>query len=314
MSNAAYFISNDDFEAEILPFGATLQALKVRGRNVVLGRENLTAQADGYLGATVGRYPNRIGGAEYSYDGETYYLDANEGQNMLHGGAGGWSLLTWDVLEVGQSFILLGITSADGDQGFPGNVTATAKFELLDNGLQVTYTATTDKATPLGMTNHVYFNLSDEPTIDNHTIQLNASGWTPTDDEGIPLGNIDDFDDTGLDMSKPRKIAEVRADATEHGSLRGPGIDNNFVIAGSGLRDMAAITSPDGSLAMAVRSNAPCLQVYDGNMLKGQPWKQFAGVALEAQPYVDAPNQDAFPPGIVKPGERYEHVIQWLFA
>lgn len=309
-SDAGYRLANSQVAIEILPFGATLHCFEVRQpdgswRSIVLGRQNRTAGDASYLGATVGRFANRIAGARFTLDGTTYQLAANEGPNQLHGGPGGFSEVTWQVDSLTPDSIALSLVSPDGDQGYPGTLRATATFSLLDDGAQVVYSATTDAPTPVNLTTHPYFNLDGSPTTDDHVLTMPASRYTPNQDDGIPTGEIRDVTGSAADFRAGRPLGAARLAADAEGITRNGGFDHNFVVDGAGLREHVRLVGPSG-LTLVVRSDAPAVQIYGGDHL-GR-----SGVAIEPQRYPDAPNHDGFGPSVLRPGETYRTTTQWL--
>ena len=303
-------LSNDRVALEILPLGATLHSFHVRQpdggwRNIVLGRPDITATDLSYFGASVGRLANRVGGARFTLDGVEYPLAANEGGNQLHGGPGGFSEQIWEVAESDAEQAVLRLTSPDGDQGYPGRVEVTVRYALLPEGAEVTYTATTDAPTVVNLTAHPYFILGDG-TIEDHTVTVPTSAFTPTDDELIPTGEIRPADGTAFDLRGGRLLGEAIAAAIAEGLARKGGIDQNFVVDGEGLREHARLVGPAGTLV--VRSDAPALQLYSGEHL-GR-----SGLAIEPQGYPDAPNHPGFPSVELRPGETYTTTTQWIVA
>lgn len=311
MSNAAsYRLANSAVAIEILPFGATLHRYEVRlpdgtWRNVLLGRADLTAADASYLGATVGRFANRIANASFTLDGTTYQLAANEGPHQLHGGPGGFSEVRWQVDAVTPDSLTLSLVSPDGDQGYPGTVTATATFSLLDSGAQVVYTATTDAPTVVSMTTHPYFNLDAAGTTDDHVLTMPASRYTPNRDDGIPTGEIREVAGSAADFRAGRPLGAARLAAQAEGITRNGGFDHNFVVDGDGLREHVRLVGASG-LELVVRSDAPAVQIYGGDHL-GR-----SGVAIEPQRFPDTPNHENFGSAVLRPGETYRTTTQWL--
>jgi aldose 1-epimerase len=304
-------LANDRIALEILPLGATLHSFRVRQpdggwRNIVLGRPDITATDPSYYGSTVGRLANRVGGSRFTLDGVEYRLAANEGDNQLHGGPDGFSEQVWDVVETGDEQAVLRLTSPDGDQGYPGTLDVTAAFSLLDSGAQVVYTATTDAPTVVNLTTHPYFILGDG-TVEDHVVTAPTTGYTPTREDLIPTGEILPTDGTPLDLREGRVLGEVIAGAVAQGLARKGGIDQNFAIGGTGMREHVRVAGPSG-LTLVVRSDAPGLQLYSGEHL-GR-----TGLAIEPQGYPDAPNHPAFPPVGLLPGETYTATTQWLVS
>jgi len=319
-------IQRADIRLELLPLGATLRRLDVAigggWRNITLGHPTIADYQDdpGYLGASVGRFANRIDHARITVDGVTHELAANLTPNQLHGGPGGFSTRPWDVLGVGEDWAEFGLTSPDGDQGFPGEVVARARYEVLDDGVAITYTATTSAPTVVNLTNHAYFNLDGEGagTIEDHRLLVDADAFTVLRDDGVPTGEIHTVEGTGLDLRTPQLIGAARDQAVAKGWGRDGGIDHNFAINGSGMRRHAVLSTAD--LSLTVFSDLPGVQVYTGNHFAGEPgtsgapYPTFAGVALETQAFPDAPNHDNFPSTVLRPGQEYRTTTRWQFT
>jgi aldose 1-epimerase len=304
-------------EAEIWTWGAVIRDLRVpvagglRSVVLALGRfEDYPARSP-YLGALVGRYANRIAGGRFTLDGVDHDLDRNEkGMTTLHGGRAGFSQVVWDIADRDAASVTLRLTSPDGDMGFPGRVEATCRYALTDTGgLTVALTATTDRATPVNLSQHSYFNLSGAPTCADHMLTVHADAYTPVDDAAIPTGDIVPVAGTHLDFRTARRLGD------DH-----PLIDHNFVLRGPAgtLRPVAEVTG--GGLRMTVTTTKPGLQVYDGSFLDptlpgagGRPVMPRAGLCLETQFFPDSPNQPGFPECILRPGQTYRHETRFDF-
>lgn len=302
-------LHNDRVSVEILPLGATLHRFEVREpggswRNIVLSRTDPASTDDSYLGATVGRLANRVGDSRVTIASVTYELAPNEGANQLHGGPGGFSEVEWDVLEATADRAVLRLVSPDGDQGYPGTLQVTATFSLLESGAEVVYTAVSDAPTVVNLTTHPYFILGDA-TVEDHVVTAPTSGYTPTREDLIPTGEVLPVEGTAFDLRAGRVLGEVVAEAVATGLARKGGVDQNFVIDGTGLREHVRVSGPSG-LTLVVRSDAPAIQLYSAEHL-GR-----AGLAIEPQGYPDAPNHPAFPPVDLLPGQEYRATTQWL--
>ena len=327
-------LSNDaGLEAEVLPFGATLARLRAPDREGRLGDVVLSLAAPAeyrgphpYLGATVGRYANRIGGARFMLDGRPYVLAANDGPNHLHGGPRGLSRRPWRVLErfavPGGAGVLLGIESPDGDEGYPGAVAITARYALGGDGaLRIDYHATSDAPTVLSLANHAYFHLDDAgatPVLD-HLLWLGASRYTPVDVGGVPTGAIEPVAGTPFDFTKPRALGErIAALVPSRG-----GYDHNFALdaAGDLSAPAARLVAPRSGRVLEVRTTQPGLQLYTGNFLNGElrcraglrPGR-WSAVCLETQAFPDAPNEPRFPSARLEPGQPYHHTTVYALA
>jgi aldose 1-epimerase len=320
-------LTGEAVRLDILTLGATLRRFDVRlpdgtWRNILLGHPSDADYVSGlgYLGASVGRFANRIGGARFTLEGTEYVLDANEGPNQLHGGPAGFASRKWDVAGLDEDWVELVLVSPDGDQGFPGEVRVSALFELVEGGAQVTYRATTDAPTVVNLTTHPYFNLDGEASGDTdfHQLRVPAGAYTPNTDDGIPTGEIRDVTGSAADFRVGRLLGPAREHAAEEGITRNGGYDHNFVVDGTGLREHCRFTGASG-LTLTLRSDAPALQVYTGEHFaglapgtSGVPYVRRAGVALEPQGFPDAPNHENFPGTVLRPGEEYVTTTQWL--
>jgi aldose 1-epimerase len=313
--------------AEILPRGASLRSLwvtDVRGRrlNVVLGHQDLASygRLPGYLGATVGRYANRIRGGRFMLDGHRYQVERNEGPNALHGGRVGWDQRDWEVVDHSSSEVRLRLTSPDGDQGFPGAVRAEAAFRVDNDALTVTYTATTDAPTVMSIANHAYFNLDGEAAgpIDDHVLGVAADSYTPVADDLIPTGLLEEVRGTELDWRRPCRLGDRII--SPQGELAAPqGLDHNFAL--NGAAPTATLWSPRAGVLLELTSNQPGLQVYTGQYLddtlvgtSGATYAARAGIALEAQQFPDSPNQFAFPSSVLSPGQVFSATTRYAFS
>ncbi len=322
-------LGNDSVRVEILPLGASLRRFEVRladntWRNILLGYPNLDGYrtARGKLGMSIGRYANRIARARFTLAGVEYPLDANEAPNQLHGGSGGFFTRLWEVTGHGADSVELTLLSADGDQGFPGELTVRARFQLIPGGAQVTYHATTTATTVVNLTTHPYFNLNGEGAgaTDRHRLMIQASQYTPTSKDGIPTGEVRDVTGSALDFRPGPLLGQARDAAVAQGLARKGGFDHNLVVEGQGLREHCRLTGEDG-LTLVMQSDQPALQLYGGNHFdgtqigtSGQPYPPYAGVALEPQNYPDAPNHPNFPNSVLRPGQKYTATTRWLIS
>ena len=320
-------LANDAVRLELLPTGATIRRFEVAvddgWRNILLGHPQLSDYANnpGYLGATVGRFANRLAESRFTLDGHVYQLAANEGVNQLHGGPDGFGTRIWDVVATGPDFVEFGLTSADGDQGYPGEVRVSARYELIPGGAQITYRATTDAPTVINLTTHPYFNLDGEGGHDTdwHRLFIHASAYTPNHDDGIPTGEIRDVAGSAADFRSGQLFEQAREQAEAEGITRNGGFDHNFVVDGQGMREHCRLIGGDG-LTLTICSDQVAIQVYGGEHFAGEPgtsglpYPRHAGVALETQNFPDAPNHANFPSAVLRPGEEYLAVTQWLIS
>ena len=327
--------SGHGMKVRILTYGGIVQSLEVpdrRGRpgNVALG----FAKLDGYLsdtyktenpyfGALIGRYGNRIGKAQFTLDGTTYKLSANDGENTLHGGTKGFNQQVWRVEGATGSTLRLSYTSKDGEEGFPGTLKTTVTYAVTPkNELRIGYQATTDKPTVVNLTNHTYFNLAGEGSGDayGHRLQINASRYTPVDSTLIPTGELAPVKGTPLDFTTPHAIGERIRDGYQQ-MVYGRGYDHNWVLNGTGMKTAARVTEPTTGRVMEVRTTEPGLQFYSGNFLtgrlvgtSGKMYRQGEAFCLETQHFPDSPNKPNFPSTTLRPGQTYDTSTVYAFS
>jgi aldose 1-epimerase len=335
-----YFLHNGSMTAAITNYGARVVSLIVPDRNgnptdVVLGYDSIgkyIRQPDTYFGAIVGRYGNRIGHAKFKLEGKDYTLYKNNGPNTLHGGKKGFDAVVWNARKLDTSTLQLTYLSKDGEEGYPGNLQVTVTYSLDSNGLKIAYDAMTDKATVLNLTNHSYFNLNGQGsgTINNHTLQIMADGYTPVDSTLIPTGKIEPVTGTPFDFTRPIAIGARVNDSANQQIKFGKGYDHNFVLDaaklgppnGYGERAPAAIATGDlGGIVMSVYTDQPGIQFYGGNFLSGtNPLKggktdgYRTAFCLETQHFPNSPNEPAFPTTVLRPGEKYQSWTYFRFA
>jgi aldose 1-epimerase len=321
-----YTLKNEkDIEIKITNFGGIITEIHTPDRNgksgnIALGFDNLEQYLAGHpnFGALIGRYGNRIGDAQFTLDGETYQLAANNGDNSLHGGIKGFDDVLWDAEVIAcdeRAALQLTYVSPDGEEGFPGTLRTVVTYELLMDQLFITYEAETDKATPVNLTNHTYFNLAGEGTILDHILYLEASKYTPVDDELIPTGEIANVEGTPFDFREPTPIGS-RINEVGGNPI---GYDHNFVLDKSGDEKVMAakVKDPKSGRILEVHTTEPGVQFYTGNFLDGslrngdRVFVQYSGLCLETQHFPDSPNQPDFPSTILRPGEKY--VTQTIF-
>lgn len=283
-------------------------------RNVILGYEDYASYlTDPYfMGATVGRFCNRIAGAHFNLGGVDYSLDANEGKNHLHGGTGGFHNRHWSIVaEVPDDTVQFRLHSADGDQGYPGTLEASVTYRWTDERELVMHLeAETDRPTHVNMTNHAYFNLAAGDTdVLGHRLQVASQTILQVDDELLPTGDFLDVTSSGLDLRQPVALRDVIG--SRHPLvLSASGVDFNYVLGESGGH--AELESPNGDLCLRITTTCPGLQVYGGQML-GPPFSPHRGMCLEPQHFPDTPNQPAFPGTLLAPGERYSQTTRYRF-
>jgi aldose 1-epimerase len=317
--------------AKVITLGATLASLNMPDRDgklddVVLGQDTL----DGYLhhnrffGCVVGRYGNRIGGAKFTLNGVEYKLTANERDNILHGGRKGFDKVVWSGKKIDDQSVELTYLSKDGEEGFPGNLTAVVCYTLTDdNELRIDYKATTDKDTVVNLTNHTYFNLGGRaaPNILGHELKIDADQYTLTNASLIPTGQMASVEGTPFDFRTPHTIGErIEADNAQMKGARG--YDLNFVLnPRDGLRLAATVYEPTSGRVMEVWTTQPGMQFYSGNGLDGsitgkggKSYIRYGGFCLETQHFPDSPNQPNFPSTVLKAGDVYQTTTAFRFS
>lgn len=324
-----YTITNPSgMQVSILNYGGTVTNIITPDRDkkmgdVVLGFDSLSGylqKTNPYFGCLVGRYGNRIAKGQFKIDGQQYQLTLNDHGNTLHGGLRGLDKVIWKASkEAGDSSLKLSYTSADGDQGFPGNLSVEVVYTLTaDNSLQIAYKATTDKATPVNLTNHSYFNLSGgkDSTVLNHEVMIAADRYTAVDSLLIPTGQLPDVKGTPFDFTVAKAIGK------EIASVKG-GYDHNWVLnkKSNTLEKAATAYDPASGRLMEVYTTEPGLQFYTGNFLNGTlhgknntVYVQHAAFCMETQHFPDGPNQPSFPNTVLKPGETWQSVTRYHFS
>ena len=311
---------------KITNYGGIVTSVLVPDRNgkmgdVVLGYDNVAGYIKGspYFGALVGRYANRIAKGKFTLDNKTYTLAVNNGVNHLHGGKIGFDKKVWAASPVRVSNgvgLSLNLHSADMEEGYPGNLAVHVVYSLTDdNALKIVYTATTDKATVLNLTNHSYFNLNGagRGTILDQTMMINASRYTPIDKTSIPFSLLAPVAGTPFDFRRPHAIG-ARINTANLQLKNGAGYDHNFVLnhTGNSLVLAARAYSPKTGRVLTVSTTEPGIQLYTGNFLDGtnvgkggKVYKKRGAFCLETQHFPDSPNQKAFPTTVLRPGQVY---------
>lgn len=320
--------------AEIMTYGAIVVTLKTpdcKGKmdDIVLGYDNLQdyIKNSPYFGAIVGRYGNRIGQGKFTLDGVEYKLAVNNGENHLHGGVKGFDKVVWSdepVWKADAVGVKLSYLSKDGEEGYPGNLSATVTYLLTNaNELRIEYQATTDKATPVNLTHHGYFNLTGaKRDILDHVLALNADKFTPVDKGLIPTGELLRVAGTPMDFTRPTAIGAGIGNDFEQLKFGG-GYDHNWVLnkGGRGMIAAARVYEPATGRVMEIRTTEPGIQFYSGNFLDGTitgkggtVYKHRWGLCLETQHYPDSPNKPDFPSTILRPGQKYETTTIYRFS
>jgi aldose 1-epimerase len=330
-----YTLSNaNGAKVQVITYGARVVSIDVPDRDgklgdVALGYDDLAGyeKDSAYIGAIVGRYGNRIAKGRFTLDGATYTLAQNNNGNHLHGGLRGFDKVVWQaksaVVAEGAR-LTLSYLSKDKEEGYPGNLSVTVVYTWTSqNELKIHYTAHTDKATILNLTNHAYFNLAGAGNGDilNHELKINASRFTPTDTTAIPLGELRPVKGTPLDFTTATPIGARIEDKYEQ-IVSGAGYDHNFVLnkpAGS-LGLAAEAYEPGSGRVLRVNTTEPGMQFYSGNFLNGATGKQGrtyprrSGFCLETQHFPDSPNEPKFPTTVLRPGREYSQTTIFQFT
>lgn len=329
-----YTLTNSHgMEVRAMNYGGIILSIRVPDRkgqlaDVVLGHESLEGYQPNppYFGAIVGRYANRIANGTFTLDGKTYTLPKNDGPNTLHGGTKGFNQAVWDSEPLkGKTGVAFRYLSKDGEEGFPGNLKVKVTYTLTDaNALEIDYEATTDKATPINLSQHSYFNLKGAGNGDilDHEIMINADRFTPVDKNLIPTGELRPVKGTPFDFTKSTKIG-ARINENYEQLVLGHGYDHNFVInrKGAGLELAARVYEPTTGRALEVFTTQPGVQFYTGNFLdgtitgkEGHVYNRRYGFCLETQHFPDSPNHPSFPSTILKPGETFHQKTVFKFS
>lgn len=317
-------------QIEVMDWGATWLSCKIpvegQLREVLLGcQPQHYDQQSAYLGATIGRYANRIANSSYNWQGKKIILSANQGNHQLHGGQG-FDQRYWQLQKCGKNFIIFSLFSAAGDQGFLGNVETTVSYHLTEqNEVEIEFKAQSDQDTPLNLTNHAYFNLIDaqQPLQDvrQHLLQVVADYYLPVDAEGIPNRNLTKVEQTSFDFRQLKSIAQ---DFLQGDQQMTKGYDHAFLLNVEDRQQQAVATlvAPDKLLTLELYTSQPALQVYTGNYLAGTPtrnqqyYQNYAGIALETQALPDTPNHPEWHKfgGMVRAGQHYTQWTKFSFT
>ena len=323
-----YTLKSEPIEVHIITYGGIIQSLKVPDKNgksadVVLGFDTLKEYVDGnkaYFGAIIGRYANRVAGGKFTLDGKTYAIPQNDGTNALHGGTRGFDKVVWKAKEI-QHGIELTHVSPDGDQGFPGTLTAVVRYTLVGKDLKIDYSATTDKDTVINLTNHSYFNLSGQGNGDilGNEVKINASRYTPVDQNLIPTEELASVEGTPFDFRKPTAVG-ARINDDNDQLKKGRGYDHNWVLDRK-TSEAAEVYDPSSGRVLQVLTDQPGLQFYTGNFLDGtitgkdgKVYPRRGALCLETQHFPDSPNHPKFPSTELKPGQKYHTTTTFRFS
>lgn len=320
-------------EVCITNFGGRIVSIMVPDKtgklqDVVLGFDSIADYINipSDFGASIGRYANRINKGKLVLDKDTIQLPQNNFGHCLHGGPKGWQYQVYNAKQIDDTTLQLTRISPDGDENFPGNVTATVTYKLTDdNSIDIKYSATTDKKTVINMTNHSYFNLSGDPSkpATDEILYINADNYTPVDSTFMTTGEILSVKATPMDFTTPKAVGKEIADYKFVQLKNGNGYDHNWVLNTKGdIKQLAAkLTSPESGISLEVYTNEPGIQVYTGNFLdgsvkgkKGITYNQRASVCLETQHYPDSPNKPQWPSTVLMPGQTYNSECIFKFT
>jgi aldose 1-epimerase len=316
-----FHLQNDVLEVSVSNYGARLVRLRAPDRSglredIVLGFDTLEGYIRdiSYMGATVGRFANRIANGAFELDGEKYVIHLEPGtKHALHGGAEGFDRRLWTP-QIIPAGVCMQLTSPDDDMGFPGRMEVDVRYVLCGSELHIILEAVTDKATVINLTNHAYFNLSgnDRSDILSHEIRIFANTFTPIDREAIPTGKISTVQGTSLDLRRSKRIRD-QIDGSDRQIELGDGFNHNFVLDGAEneVRSVAEVYEPVSGRTLLVETSQPGLQFYSGNALNGikgrhgKPYTRHTGFCLETQHFPDSPNHPHFPSTVLRVGERF---------
>lgn len=321
-----YILDNGVIRAHVLDYGCTIKNLFVKDKNgverdVVLGYDDITGyqKNGGYLGAFIGRVANRVANGRFCLGGVEYSLYKNDGKNSLHGGKIGFDKRIFSVRQDGVR-LRFTYVSADGEEGYPGNLKIEVCYYLDKASINLCYKAECDKATPISLTNHSYFNLSAENTVLNHVLTINSDSITPVDKELIPTGERMYVEGSPFDFRGGRKIGEF-IDSPHKQITFGGGYDHNYELKNYGnYEKVASVYAEDTGIEMSVLTDNFGMQLYTGNFLNGTLGKggrahvKRSAFCLETQNFPNAVNQPAFPSAILRPGERFEKKTTYCFG
>jgi len=328
-----FLLENENLKVFVTNYGARIVSLIVQDRfgnplDVVLGFKSIDDYINAnepYHGATIGRYANRISKGTFSLDGKKYNLPVNNGVNHLHGGPNGFHNKTWNLVSSAKEKIVMSLNSEDGEMGYPGNLDVELTYQLEDNQLEISYKATTDKKTPINLTNHSFFNLAGESsgTINNHILKLNSDFYTPVDSTLIPLGEKKPVDGTPFDFRKLKAIGlDINTNIEQ--IVYGGGYDHNFILnkpALDSLSHAATVFEPIRGVKMEIFTTEPGIQFYGGNFMDGSDIGKYGkkflyreSFALETQHYPNSPNNKSFPNVFLLPSETYKSLSIYRFS
>ena len=319
-----FAVDNGWMSIKVITYGASLVSVEMPDKydekeEITLGFDTFEGweKPHPYFGATIGRFGNRIARGRFEIDGTEYTLAVNDGPNHLHGGIKGFDKVVWEAFpfkldtEAGVKFCY---TGADGEEGYPGNLDITTTISLTsDNRIVFEYKASTDKKTPVNLTNHTYWNLRDKGTVYDHVLTLNSDSFLEVDDQLIPTGNILKSTGTPFDFASPTRIGDVieAAGGFDHCYVLNEGEDE--------MKSCASLSEPSSGRTMKVSTNQPGVQFYSGNFLTSdvvgrRVYGKHGGMCLETQGFPDAVHHPEFPSAVLEPGEEYHHITIHEFS
>ena len=328
-----FLLENQNLKVFVTNYGARIVSLVVRDKfnqnlDVVLGFKSIDDYLkanEPYHGATIGRYANRISKGVFLLDGKKYNLPINNGINHLHGGPKGFHNKIWSIVSFDKEKIVMTLNSEDGEMGYPGNLDVELTYQIVDNQLEISYKAITDRKTPINLTNHSFFNLAGEGsgTINNHILKLNSDFYTPVDSTLIPLGEKRLVDDSPFDFRKPKAIGS-EINSSDDQIVYGGGYDHNFILnktVQDTLSHAATVFEPNRGVKMDIFTTEPGIQFYGGNFMDGSDVGKYGkkflyreSFALETQHYPDSPNNQDFPNVYLSPSETYKSTSIYRFT
>ncbi len=328
-----FLLENENLKIFITNYGARIVSLIVLDRfdkplDVVLGFKSIDDYLkanEPYHGATIGRYANRISKGIFSLDGKKYNLPINNGVNHLHGGPNGFHNKIWSIVSFDKEKIIMSLNSEDGEMGYPGKLDVELTYQIIDNQLEIYYKATTDKKTPINLTNHSFFNLAGEGsgTINNHILKLNSDYFSPVDSNLIPTGEKKPVAGSPFDFRRPKAIG-TDINSSDDQIVYGGGYDHNFILNRQhqdSLSHAATVFEPNRGVKMEIFTTEPGIQFYGGNFMDGSDIGKYEkrflyreSFALETQHYPDSPNNESFPNVFLLPTEIYKSKSIYKFT
>jgi aldose 1-epimerase len=328
-----YTLKSGAIEVRVVTYGGIVQSIKAPDKNaksadIVLGFDTLDGYTSGpkpnpaFFGAIIGRYANRIAGGQFTLDGKTYHTPQNDGTNTLHSGPQGFDKAVWKAKEIPHGVELTHL-SPDGDSGFPGTLTAVVRYTLVGKDFKIEYSATTDKDTVLNLTNHSYFDLAGQGNGDilQAQVRINASRYTPVNDNLIPSGELASVADTPFDFRRSTAVG-ARINADNDQLKKGHGYDHNWVLDNGGrFAEAVEAYEPASGRVLQVLTDQPGVQFYTGNFLDGSikgkggvAYQRRSAFCFETQHFPDSPNHPKFPTTELKPGQRFHTLTVFRFS